>query len=82
MERQEMSYVSKEMVQSLAGKNGSIVDPKQDIPEQSSKKKSSFDFEDFYDGYNNCMGFNKQKYTKKQAIDTWYSEQMIEPIDK
>lgn len=33
------------------------------------KGKSKFDSEMFYGDYDNWMGFNKQKYTKEQAIE-------------
>ncbi len=34
------------------------------------KGKSKFDSEMFYGDYDNWMGFNKQKYTKEQAIES------------
>lgn len=38
------------------------------------KGKSKFDSETFYGDYGNWMGFNKQKYTKEQAIAAWKEE--------
>ncbi|HFX3816478.1 hypothetical protein ABVF54_05105 [Enterococcus mundtii] len=38
------------------------------------KGKSKFDSEMFYGDYDNWMGFNKQKYTKEQAIEAWKEE--------
>ena len=38
------------------------------------KETSKFDFEIFYIDDNICGAFNKQKYTKKQAIEAWQNE--------
>lgn len=40
--------------------------------------RSKFDFEVFNGDFNNWMGFNKQKYTREQAIEEWRSELMLE----
>ncbi|NSV77513.1 hypothetical protein [Enterococcus faecalis] len=42
------------------------------------KGRSKFDFEVFNGDFNNWMGFNKQKYTREQAIEEWRSELMLE----
>ncbi|WP_279257251.1 hypothetical protein [Enterococcus faecalis] len=38
------------------------------------KETSKFDFEIFYIDDKICGAFNKQKYTKKQAIEAWQNE--------
>lgn len=38
------------------------------------KGKSKFDSAIFYGDWDNWAGFNKQKYTKEQAIESWRKE--------
>ncbi len=38
------------------------------------KGKSKFDSEIFFGDYDNWGGFNKQKYSKEQAIEAWRTE--------
>lgn len=42
------------------------------------KGKSKFDFESFPTEFINLMGFNKQKYSKEEALALWFSERMLD----
>lgn len=41
------------------------------------KGKSKFEWDSFPAEYIGLMAFNKQRYTKEQAITLWYKEQML-----
>ena len=43
------------------------------------KGKSKFDFDCFYGDCRNLMCFNKQRYSKEEAIELWYKEQAFPP---
>lgn len=41
------------------------------------KGQSKFEWDSFPDEYTGLMAFNKQRYTKEQAIALWHKEQML-----
>lgn len=45
------------------------------------KGKSKFDFEIYCEHQEDWMGFNKQKYTKEQAVEKWKEERCINDED-
>lgn len=42
------------------------------------KGTSKFDFESFPTEFTNLMGFNKQKYNKEEALETWFWESNLD----